>query len=112
MENAATQLQLAKRWLDACLDTHKACTTSSEEHLRLPTRLLDVGSSEVRLVITDGWVKKPRYATLSHCWGNIDFMKLREESIQSFMTAIPLEGLTKTFRNAVEITRSLGLRYL
>jgi len=112
MEKAATQLELAKRWLDACLATHDACTTSTKEHSRLPTRLLDVGSKDVRLVITDDWEKQPRYATLSHCWGNIDFIRLRKELVESFMTAIPLENLTKTFRDAVKITKNLGLNYL
>lgn len=39
-------------------------------------------------------------------------MRLREELMESFMTAIPLENLTKTFRDAVKITQNLGLDYL
>lgn len=112
IEKPTTQLELAKRWLDACLDTHDACTTSTKEDSRLPTRLLDVGSKDLRLVITDDWEERPRYATLSHRWGNIDFIRLREELMESFMTAIPLENLTKTFRDAVKITQNLGLDYL
>lgn len=112
IEKAVTQLELAKRWFDACSDTHDACTTSQKEHSRLPTRLLDVGSKNLRLVITDDWERRPKYATLSHCWGNIDFVTLREELVESFMTAIRPEYLTKTFRDAVKITQSLGLRYL
>ena len=67
IEKAATQLELARRWLDVCLDTRDACTMSTKEHSRLPTRLLDVGSKDLRLVITDGWEKGARYATLSQC---------------------------------------------
>ena len=81
-------------------------------HSRLPTRLLDVRSKDLRLVSTDDWGERPRYATLSYCWGNINLLRLREELMESFMTAIPLKNLTKTFRDAVSITQYLGLDYL
>lgn len=81
-------------------------------HSRLPTRLLDVRSKDLQLVSTNRWEKRCRYATLSYCWGNIDQIRLREELMESFMSAIPLKNLTKTFRDAVNITRNLGLDYL
>ena len=83
IEKAATQPELARGWLDVCLDTRHACAMSTKEHSRLPTRLLDVGSKDLRLLITDGWEKGPRYATLSHCWGNTDPTRLREELMES-----------------------------
>lgn len=60
----------------------------------------------------DGWEKRPRYATLSHCWGNIDFIRLKQELTEFFIIAIPLKNLTKTFRDPLEITQDLGLDYL
>ena len=77
IEKAATQPEMARGWLDVCLDTRHACTISTKEHSRLRTRLLDVGSKDLRLVITDSWEKRPRYATLSYCWGNIGFIRLK-----------------------------------
>jgi hypothetical protein len=105
-----SQLDLAKKWLNVCSDTHKSC--KSAEDRQLPTRLIDVGSTPIRLVLTSTFTEKPRYATLSHCWGTGDFLKLKENSLEDFMKAIPEEKLTKTFQDALHITRSLGLQYL
>jgi hypothetical protein len=105
-----SQLYLAKKWLDACSETHESC--KSGEDRQLPTRLIDVGSTPIRLVLTSTFTIKPRYATLSHCWGTGDFLRLKEDSLEDFMKAIPEEKLTKTFRDAIHITRYLGLQYL
>ena len=64
------------------------------------------------MFIIDGWEKRPRYATLSHCCGNIDFIRLKQELTGFFINAIPLKNLTKIFRDPVEITQNLGLDYL
>ncbi|TVY38125.1 Dehydrogenase [Lachnellula subtilissima] len=105
-----SQLELAKKWLDACLETHESC--KSTEDSQLPTRLIDVGSTPIRLVQSSDLTTKPRYATLSHCWGTQNFHKLQQGNLEEFMSAIPEEHLTKTFQDAIYITRSLGLRYL
>ncbi|TVY15015.1 hypothetical protein LARI1_G006653 [Lachnellula arida] len=105
-----SQLELAKKWIDTCLETHESC--KSTEDRQLPTRLVDVGSTPIRLIQSSDLTTKPRYATLSHCWGSRNFQKLQQDNIEDFMRAIPEENLTKTFQDAIYITRSLGLRYL
>ncbi|KFY11433.1 hypothetical protein V492_04458 [Pseudogymnoascus sp. VKM F-4246] len=105
-----SQLELAKKWLDGCLETHEFCKPI--EDYQLPTRLIDLGSTPIRLVQSSELATKPRYATLSHCWGTQDFYKLEQDNLKDFMTAIPEEKLTKTFQDAIYITRSLNLRYL
>ncbi|TVY54002.1 hypothetical protein LCER1_G003568 [Lachnellula cervina] len=105
-----SQLDLAKKWVDACLETHESC--KSTEDRQLPTRLVDVGSTPIRLIQSSDLTTKPRYATLSHCWGTQNFHKLQQNNLEDFMRAIPEENLTKTFQDAIYITRSLGLRYL
>ncbi|KAL3426699.1 heterokaryon incompatibility protein [Phlyctema vagabunda] len=105
-----SQVELAKKWLDACLETHQSC--KSTEDYQLPTRLIDLHSIPIRLVRSSDLTSKPRYATLSHCWGTENFHKLQQSNLEDFMNAIPEEKLTKTFQDAIYITRSLGLRYL
>ncbi|KAE9362831.1 HET-domain-containing protein, partial [Stipitochalara longipes BDJ] len=85
----------------------------------LPTRLLDIlprEGSEVRLVDT---AKSPpadkRYLALSHCWGQyapLHTIKLENAKLDVYLQDIPLETLPKTFKDAVRITRELGLRYI
>jgi hypothetical protein len=53
------------------------------------------------------------YFTLSHCWGGQQFLpKLTKQTEQRFSKEIAVDELPKTFRQAVELTRSLGVRYL
>lgn len=53
-----------------------------------------------------------RYATLSHSWGNHVQIQTTTDTKPEFEACISEELLTRTFRDAVAITRSLGIRYL
>jgi hypothetical protein len=110
IERGQTSLGIAKSWLNACSTGHTLCNIRNTE--RFPTRLLDVKEDPVRLVLTNGWDIKPHYATLSHCWGTLNFLKLTQNSLESFMASIPAEELTRTFTDAISITRELGIDYL
>lgn len=86
---------------------------------RLPTRLIDVGRGEaeaIRLVETrqepagtDG------YIALSHCWGALSkaqrFCTTRDNIAQR-KAHIAYDELPKSFKDAVCVTRALGVRYL
>ena len=109
---APSQLELAKRWLQTCSKNHNSC--KGYENNRMPTRLLALGEGVLRLVTTTGWdtAYRPQYATLSHCWGGIDFLKLTTTTLELFKKSIPLEQLTKTFRDTIAVARKLGIPYL
>lgn len=66
----------------------------------------------MRLVETTSLNISILYATLSHCWGKLDFLKLTTENLDSFKTSIPYNFLTKTFQDAINVCRELGLQYL
>ncbi|KAL5328068.1 hypothetical protein ACEPPN_005776 [Leptodophora sp. 'Broadleaf-Isolate-01'] len=53
-----------------------------------------------------------KYATLSHCWGTLKLTTLKKENISAFQHQIPDSALSQTFRDAIDITRYLSLRYL
>jgi hypothetical protein len=104
-------------WLHTCLDNHSQCAlyeTIVSNGISFPTRVLDVGDGSdpqvVRLVHGAGLVG--RYVALSHCWGKVPVIKTTKESFVSFTKSIDPRTLTKTFRDAVTITRGLGIRYL
>jgi len=105
----ADSLQRVKGWLASLSPT-------SSSSRKLPTRLLrlerrsDVFS--IRLVnITDRTNNTP-YATLSHCWGGHQPIRLLQDNFESFTRNIPFESLPKTFRHAVEIALTLGLSWI
>jgi hypothetical protein len=49
---------------------------------------------------------------LSHCWGSLQFLKLLKGNVEKFSQAIAVEQLPRTFRDALEITRKLDLKYI
>jgi hypothetical protein len=100
--------KIAMFWLEECLTNHQRCAGDVP---LLPTRVVDVGSRvEPFLVIPQG--KRARYATLSYSVGQFDLLKTTTETIDEFKTCIPTAKLPQTVKDAVEITRKLGLQFL
>ena len=102
-----------------CLHTHRRCspiTSNSQQHntTNLPTRVLDVGASDsamIRLLISNGG--KGEYAALSHRWGNPEKMECTTTAtLESRINGIAIDSLSPLFRDAVTVTRRLGLTYL
>lgn len=108
-----------RKQLYDCTTAHPDCVQSdtSGNDPRLPTRVLYVNTTRsyhdfVRVVETNGTTGK--YCALSHCWGPVDRQPIRttKENIQDHILGIPFEALPRTFREAVILTRSLGIEYL
>ena len=53
-----------------------------------------------------------RYVALSYCWGKEPTLTTTQENLQSMRSGISMESLPHTIRDAVVITRKLGVRYL
>ncbi|KXX73279.1 hypothetical protein MMYC01_210630 [Madurella mycetomatis] len=82
----------------------------------LPRRLLYVGERDgdhIRLVERDLISEhNPRYAALSYCWRRGETMKLETARLGEYSRQVRLESLAPTLRDAVTVTRKLGLRYI
>jgi hypothetical protein len=86
----------------------------SERYKRYPTRLIDISNRKnIHLIISAFEVKLQdlQYVTLSHRWSE-GIPKLSQGNINRWLQNIPVEDLTKTFRDAIYVTRSLGCQYL
>lgn len=115
--------QLVRGLLYDCI-THHHCNHSQasgnivHDHTPdLPTRILEVDGDfnvpSVRLIETQG--RKGRYCALSHCWGSTSSHSLfttTRKNIGTHLLGISLEKLPSTFRDAVILTRNLGIKYL
>ncbi|KAI1376827.1 HET-domain-containing protein [Hypoxylon crocopeplum] len=93
-----------------------------------PTRLLDVGSSAcptLRLIISaehpalgkgEANSVGERYAALSYCWGPKDEadkqLTTTLSTIQNHISQIEFSNLPQTVADAVQVCRTLGIRYL
>lgn len=87
--------------------------------------MIDVGTSEglklPRLLETAGLKtadKRHRYVALSHCWGIAGentfnkHMKATKANVKRLKRGIDVSYLPATFRDAIAVVRSLGVRYL
>jgi Heterokaryon incompatibility protein (HET) len=78
---------------------------------RLPTRIIDV--SKLRVIDSKNLPIKTPYLTLSHCWGqNPSFVRLTSITYEEYYDSIPWTSLPQTFKDALELTRSLGFGYI
>ncbi|KAH8808826.1 heterokaryon incompatibility protein-domain-containing protein [Xylogone sp. PMI_703] len=110
-----TPWKLAMGWLKECTTHHSKCNSNLGDPTWYPSRLLDVGlpsDSNVRLCVTKEEPPSGSYVTLSHCWGTLPIIQLKKSNITTFKNQIPQSELTRTFLEAIQVTRRLGIRYL
>jgi len=84
----------------------------------LPMRVLDVGTRDqphVRLVLIESIDQKTalKYVALSHCWGvGASLVRTTTNNISQHLKDIAWGEFSKTFQDAICITRGLDVRYL
>lgn len=106
---------LVTSWLSTCESTHTKCSDIQTASPWNPTRLIDIGEARVanaHLIITSENPPKGRYVTLSHCWGSVKALQLTSTRLADLKQVIPMEELPLTFKEAFEVTRRLGFRYI
>ncbi|KAK0619713.1 heterokaryon incompatibility protein-domain-containing protein [Immersiella caudata] len=125
---------LLSYWLQDCDCNHSQCARTDDAPIPgrplLPTRLIDVGqgdlitgrgSTTLRLIVTaaipeDELKADARYIALSHPWGsNRDhdhFCTTRLNLDSRVKDGMAMDSLPATLRDAVVVTRALGVRYL
>lgn len=113
-----------KAWLKNCDDHHQNChnvayTDSTAQ--QLPSRLLNVSPSNDPNQIRLDEKASGAYIALSHCWGETtDAEKPKwctvSDNYHKRLNGFSLEDLgspePKTLKDAIEITRELGIQYL
>jgi len=102
----------AKAWLDDCKAHHHAC--SNVDAGIHPSRLVYVGSSQedIRLVTVSSRTSKYPYATLSYVWGENRNYVLTHGTLEDKIKALDIKQIPQSIRDAIHVTRSLGLSYL
>ncbi|KAF7874545.1 uncharacterized protein EAF02_008522 [Botrytis sinoallii] len=103
-------------WIKTCINEHVNCNIHYDTRFR-PRRLIDVGKygTPPRLVETqqndDRYTK---YLALTHCWGKEmpEAATTKTSTLERRLLSIPFKTLPRTFRDAITITRRLGLQYL
>ncbi len=108
--------KLAKGWLSECSSHHTRCKHVTSVENYYPTRLIDVRANgsdcKLRLYSTINRPIKEPYMTLSHCWGNSQFLRLTNSTSDRLQRGFALAELPPTFQDAILVTRVLGINFL
>ncbi|KAK7917749.1 hypothetical protein PG985_011357 [Apiospora marii] len=100
---------IAASFLAECEEKHEKCFKCPA---LLPSRVLDTGSSNDMVKLVEPRGQSGTYACLSHCWGGEMALATTQQTIQRNEAGIPLAELPKTFLDAIQIVRKLGIRYI
>jgi hypothetical protein len=103
-------MKLAKSWLHLCSTQHSLCHRKVNPE-GLPTRLLDISTSPIKLIRTST-VCIDQYATLSYKWGTQPQLLTTLEDLSTHEIGIQWPEMSKTTKDAITVTRELGLKYL
>ncbi|KAF4621713.1 hypothetical protein G7Y89_g14491 [Cudoniella acicularis] len=109
------------RWLAICLE-HPNCNSTisgvaiGSANVILPSRVIDVSPKTkegVPRLHTTVEGERGSYTTLSHVWGKGgEIPQTTKEWIEKGNFELPTESLPTTFRDAIKITKELGIQYL
>ncbi|OJI83794.1 hypothetical protein ASPTUDRAFT_55794 [Aspergillus tubingensis CBS 134.48] len=106
-------LSLAAKWLDNCHKKHIRCNVHEDIPPFFPTRVIDVGSSRRRPHLHVSRVGETgRWVALSYCWGGYSRFTLNASSFDGLRRGQSLKLFPSTLRDAILVTRALGVRYL
>lgn len=108
---SSSSLETVRSWLTICTSKHSQCGQGQPK--RLPTRILDISGSTIRLHHSQD--ETARYACLSHCWGTgggSKLLKATRDTLQDLQVEIPWTRLPRTFQDAINFARELGLSYI
>jgi len=103
-------IELAKKWMTDCVNLHKDCNRISPS--RRPQRLINIGSDNTKIRLSEDEAVHAPYAALSHCWGRSHPISTELSTINCRRQSLNWSSLPATFRDAITVTRELGLRYL
>ncbi|KAI0193126.1 HET-domain-containing protein [Astrocystis sublimbata] len=103
-------LRFAAASLHNCLNNHKTCSPQGPKPSALPTRIIDTASEHPKVVDSEG--RSGLYTALSYRWGSETDFQLTCATEHSFREGRPLDQFPATLRDAVIVTRALGIRYL
>ncbi|KAK1749673.1 heterokaryon incompatibility protein-domain-containing protein [Echria macrotheca] len=114
--NVSWAANLARTWIRQCDECHPLCRAPSNPHL--PTRILDLGipgvDETVKLKVSGD--EHGQYIALSYRWGTVaeggSTLLTTTTSIADRLKGIPWHDIPQTFRDVIELSRELGIRYL
>ncbi|KAF0324716.1 HET-domain-containing protein [Colletotrichum asianum] len=99
--------------MSTCSSYHCSCAPVHRP-TSFPTRLLEITTTGVRLILTNINPPTGPYAALSYCWGPppYDFLRLTSTSLQRIRSGLSEYELPIAFREAIDFAREIGIGYI
>ena len=98
----------ALEWIEHCSREHGRCRIGSRAPI--PNRIIDVGRGEAYLHESKGEIAP--YVALSHCWEDSKPLTTTKLTKARRKGRLIWDELPLAFREAIQIVRSLGIRFL
>ncbi|KAF2114949.1 hypothetical protein BDV96DRAFT_89305 [Lophiotrema nucula] len=108
---------IVNRWIKSCATEHGEKCHSAQLTSWLPARLIDIGdclsNGPLRLILAEHLqADQISYVALSYFLEGNETLTLTTSNLNTLMDEIPSGDLNRVFADAIDVTRSLGLRYL
>ncbi|KAF5245780.1 hypothetical protein FAUST_1567 [Fusarium austroamericanum] len=103
----------ASNWIAECKMNHEKCRAHSSTFR--PTRLIEIMSAnQVRLIWSADLESeiKVSYVAFSHCWGDVDALKLEGKNVNQLFAGFETDTLPQTYRDAIAICVQLQYRFI
>lgn len=101
------------RWVHECSEQHRCLAQVTTDWY--PTRLVErISSEKFRVIRSDSGLFSPGrgYITLSHRWGDRDFVKLTRDKLSDFEDGLPIRLLRKTFQEALVVAWRMNIPFV
>lgn len=111
---SARNLALVQDWLDSCVNqegSHLKFSPPEYSRRWTPSRVIRVLPLERKPRLTS-LPTRSRYVALTYCWGGAQPHQTVEKNYLDYRAGIPYEELPPTIRDAIQLTRQLGIPYL
>jgi len=110
-------LAKAKTWLASCLSNDDSnqcgCRRENEGRSLLPSRVIRVGDTDHEpSLYVSAKGETGQWISLSYCWGGESAFKLTRDTFSVATRGLTLESFPQTIRDAIYITRALGIPFL
>ncbi|KAF2653191.1 HET-domain-containing protein [Lophiostoma macrostomum CBS 122681] len=100
----------AKKWLNHCLLTHPSHRSHAARDM--PTRIIVVGDEHHLPYIHETGRQQGHWVSLSYVWGQKPWSITKLSNYEARKEEIVMDDLPKTIRDAVIMTRALGIQHL
>jgi hypothetical protein len=103
-----------EKWKLKCLESHSLCQSGGftpRRLLHIGVNHIDIAKDPIRLIEARSNLSEP-FVALSHCWGKIQHVTTTRANYHQRLASIPMQELSKTFQDAVWLTRRLEIKYL